>query len=100
MQVYKWSLVDIYYSDREPDVGRGCIVEINKARCTVKYDDETRATWIWAGNSAGLGHYVLKANQKGCEATLHRLKDSVFLEGYWKEHGFHGMWRIRLKEQP
>ena len=100
MQIYKWSTIDIYHSDRAPDVGIDCIVEINRDQCIVKYDDQTGTSWIWSGGSSGLGHYVLKAFQKGCEATLHRLRDSVYLEGYWKEHGFHGMWRIRLKERP
>ena len=62
MQVYKKSLIDIHHSDRESDVGIACIVKISRDRCIVKYDDETRAVWIWTGNSNGPGHYLLKAN--------------------------------------
>jgi hypothetical protein len=86
--------------DREADVEIPCIVEITRNFCKIKYDDESRTVYVWEGSNKGADHYVLKANKKGCEATLHRIQDSVYLEGFWKELGCHGMWRVRLKEKP
>lgn len=96
---YSWSIVDVYHSDRGADLEIDCLVEITRDRCTIKYDDENGVYWVWEGENLGSGYYVSKANRKGCQATLHRIKDSIYLEGFWKELGHHGMWRIRLKDK-
>ena len=99
METYRFSYVDIYYTDRDADFDIGCIVMIGRDQIEVKYDEEDKKACIWSGEAKGAGHYELRANQKNCRATLHRIRDSVYLEGFWQESGYKGMWRIRLSDK-
>jgi hypothetical protein len=99
MEIYRFSYVDIYYTDRAADFDVDCIVEISRDRISLKYDDENRNAYVWSGKSKGSGHYELEANQDNCRATLHRIQDSVYLEGFWQESGHKGMWRVRLSDK-
>lgn len=54
---------------------------------------------IYRGNEVEPGHYTLLEdgyNSKGPHATLHRLSNSEYLEGYFRCEDEEGMWRIKL----
>ena len=98
---YRFSIATIYHLDKEADTDIRCRVEIDADLCVVVYDqdidDRKQVVVRWEGASRGNGHYDLTAKPLAGHATLHRIEDSRYLEGFWKEKGFTGMWRIELK---
>lgn len=96
--VYKGCKLSIYHPDRPADLDIDCIVVISQGSIELKYDQDDGQFWSWKGPEQGEGHYVVNANQEnlGARGTLHRLRDGFYLEGYWAEGGFRGMWRVTL----
>ena len=96
--IFKDSKLSIFYEDRPADLDIACIVVMNDRRLELKYDQEDGSFWSWKGDSGGDGHFVLVANQQRHlgRATLHRLPESRYLEGYWLEGSYKGMWRVKL----
>ena len=105
MENYPFSELTIYHSDRESDDRVRCRVEISEDHCVLVYDqvdgtDKVRNVVKWSGEGAN-GHYILfgevpSRTRDRCKATLHRFPDTKLLNGFWREHGFSGMWRITL----
>lgn len=54
METYRFSYIDIYYTDRDADFDIGCIVIIGRDRIEVKYDEEDKKACIWSGEAKGL----------------------------------------------
>ena len=101
MRIYRNSTMDFYYPDRGTDTDIPCIVTLGGEGCVIKYDalepDGHELFWEWTGQAIEPGHYKLTAHV-GCSATLHMFANAFVMDGYWKEQGLHGMWRIKLKE--
>jgi len=88
-------MISGYFDDDDDD----CQVVIDGARIAVSYEDE-RGLVNYVGNQVGTGHWVLRAAERGGEATLHQIPNGRYLEGFWKEkeEGYQGFWRIQLGE--
>ena len=96
--IFKNCTLSIFYEDRPADLEIACIVALSDRELELKYDQEDGSFWSWKGDSKGDGHFVLFANQQRHlgRATLHRLPGSMYLEGYWLEGSYKGMWRVKL----
>lgn len=84
----------LYYSADEAGDSR-CAVRLEPGYILVEYEDEGRF-YHYTGNEKGEGHYQLHCAENNGKATLHRFAESTILEGFWRESGVHGMWRIEL----
>lgn len=95
-----WSncTADILYYDGTAAVtnDEGYIVRLTDDTIEIAYDDEDGAV-CYRGKNNGDGHYDLTASERNGRASVHCFPGSHFLEGYWKEGGIQGMWRIQLK---
>lgn len=97
--IYPRCNLSIFYPDRPGDMDIECIVVLGQDTIEVKYDQEDGKGgqfWSWKGVQQGEGHYVVNANHLGARGTFHQLRGSKYLEGYWAEGGFRGMWRVEL----
>lgn len=87
-----------FFFDRSVD-GSPCEVKIGEKNIVVSYkeDGRTKAV-IYSGKiEDDHGHYELsRKDDVDGRASLHRFKGGKFLEGWWKEDGAEGMWRITL----
>lgn len=99
--LYPHCTLEIYFEGAPAIVDVDCKVEISATRCILTYDEEATPPGRlrckqWFGFAASEGHYEMREAEGG-HATLHRLAPhSAFLEGFWKEDGYTGMWRVRL----
>lgn len=84
-----------YHPAYEPDLDDECLVLIDGASITVKYDDEGEPV-TWLGQEVEPGHFHLRSGGASDKATLHRFPGSGILVGDWVEDGERGMWRIEL----
>lgn len=82
------------YSDGGLDRAN-CEVRIDDTSIVVSYDTEDGPV-VYAGSAEGAGHYKLKARGVNGEATLHCFAKGKVLDGWWRENGEDGMWRIWL----
>ena len=91
-----------YFDASEAVEGDRCEVRIDESEIVVSYqeDDERNGFThvLYQGKNIGDGHYKLTCPERNGEATLHRFPDGKILEGYWKEDGYRGFWRIYLKK--
>jgi hypothetical protein len=75
-----------------------CEVVITDDKISISYPDA-----VYIGKNNNTEHYLLKWEENGeikGEGSLHRMnKSSKILEGYWKEEGTRGFWRIHLDNQ-
>ena len=94
--VYTNCKLSIYYDDKPADMDIDCIVVMDGNEIELKYDQEGGRFWSWKGASQGEGHYVVRANNRRNNAVLHQIPQSEYLNGYWSEGGFRGMWRVKL----
>jgi len=53
----------------------------------------------WKGERNGQGHFRLRTDNPGKEASLHRFADSTILEGFWRDGSERGFWRLHLPER-
>lgn len=97
-KIYKNSLMSLYYTDRPADTDLECIVVVGENKIELKYDQEDGQFWSWKGELNSPGHYLVYANYPGSRGTLHHLEQMKYLEGYWVENGYRGMWRIQLED--
>lgn len=97
MRVWRDCMVDVYYDDGRPAVlgEPGYIVRMSDELVEVVYDDEAGPV-CYRGKFSQDGHFELRAPERDGHSVLHQMPNSVYLEGYWKEEGYQGMWRIRL----
>ena len=98
MPLWKNCFMEILYFDDDPFDSVPCQVVIDGDNISLSYKDEDLAqTIVCKGFDHGAGHFELSCPEAQGRATLHRLKkDSSCLEGFWKEGGERGMWRITL----
>ncbi|MCB9629761.1 MAG: hypothetical protein H6725_20515 [Sandaracinaceae bacterium] len=83
-------MVTLYESAHEAD-REACAVRFDGDVIVVSYQDV-----VYRGKAIGEGHWRLRSVDPRGEATLHRIAEGLFLEGYWQEDGLQGMWRIEL----
>jgi hypothetical protein len=98
MQVWSKCTAEVYYFDAEPAAleKEKYIVRLSDEIIEVVYDDDDGHPVCYRGINNGDGHFNLLAAECDGKATLHRFPGSEYLEGYWREGGEKGMWRIRL----
>ena len=97
MSYYKNAVSWNYYFDSAAAESASCEVRITGDQIVVSYETDEGHT-VYAGSEKAAGHYILESESPAGRATLHRLPDSLILEGYWEEGGSKGMWRIQLGE--
>jgi hypothetical protein len=73
-------------------------VRLGEGTIVVSYFDVEGAV-VYRGTEVEPGHFKLEAPERNGRGTLHRFKDSIFLEGFWHEGGSLGMWRIQLEAE-
>ena len=59
--------------------------------------------YSYTGQAEGDGHYRMKGDRYGgvpfqSTGSLHRFANEREMDGYWREEGTEGMWRIYLEE--
>jgi hypothetical protein len=91
MKVWKNSRMETYYGGRDAFETDRCVVRIGDSKIQVSY-----ASVVYEGTEIGEGHFRLKAQDGLGEASLHRFLEGRILDGWWKEEGEEGMWRIHL----
>jgi hypothetical protein len=96
MPIWKDCHVEVAYPEADSDEYAHCEVKIDDREIVVSYVDENGAV-LYRGPNNGDGHYFLRSPDRDGQASLHGLKDSKILVGYWIEEGFRGYWRIQLK---
>jgi hypothetical protein len=97
MTVYKNCLMTGF--DAEDTFETECEVNITDEKITLSYfHEEIQGPINYVGEALGDGHYRLECPKVKGEASLHRFPNGKFLEGYWLEDGYEGMWRIELKD--
>lgn len=94
MEIFKRSFMTTYYADGV-DFDWPCSVRIDEDLIVVEYAGE-QGPVIYRGSSLGAGHYKMRKDGGGGEATLHRFPGGEILEGFWIEDVQDGMWKIRL----
>jgi hypothetical protein len=95
MPIYKNSEMTTFYSDNRPERSDECEVRLDDGSIAVSYRGENG--WVvYEGPESGNGHFEVAAHSVSGQATLHRFPDGDILEGFWKEGGAIGMWRIQL----
>ena len=74
-------------------------MRIDKKDIVVTYEEEDESLRvIWKGKEEGTGHFHLRKSDNRGESSLHQFKGSQYLEGFWKDLGAEGMWRIALRK--
>ncbi len=98
MQVWSKCTAEVLYYNADPakTYEEKYIVRLSDETIEVVYDDDDGRPVCYQGINNGDGHFNLLAPECDGKATLHRFPDSGYLEGYWREGGEKGMWRIRL----
>ena len=71
-----------------------CRVRIGDGHVEVFYDDDSGEV-CYRGPEIGAGHYNVTREHHGA-GSLHHFPDGRILEGWWREDGEVGMWRITL----
>lgn len=93
--LYKNSTMEMFSEDGQ--WSHPCQVRINDEKIIVSYIEEGSHI-VYEGEEKGIGHFLLKSESVNGSATLHCFSKSIFLEGWWKEDGRIGMWRITLSD--
>jgi hypothetical protein len=94
MQTWQHCRADFLYYDDIAETGIECQVRTNRDEIVVSYNDDGPV--VYKGIKKGKGHFELKAPKINGRASLHMFENSKFLEGFWDEDGYKGMWRIWL----
>jgi len=98
MNITKTALMDtLFYDERPAYENEECEIRIDDKEIVVSYQDDNGFV-IYKGKEDGHGHYVLKCPEKHGEASLHMFPKGKVLDGYWKEDGYRGFWRIHLPD--
>lgn len=85
----------LFYAAVEADVDVPVKVRVDNGQILVEYL-QNGCFVQYTGQEVGAGHYKLTCRQLDGQASLHSFPSSSILEGYWKESGSKGMWRIVL----
>ena len=87
-------MTTLYHSDDVSD-DYPCVVKLDGNRILIEYDGDEGFVQ-YEGISNGDGHFELNGSGFDGKATLHMFPGSSVLEGWWREEGYEGMWRIYL----
>ncbi len=98
MAIWKNSFMDTLGYDGSIDLGKKCEVKIDDESISVSYTYEEEEPTYYKGGNDGSDHFQLDKNDQRGEASLHRFKNGLILEGYWEENGGKGFWRIKLNK--
>jgi len=82
-----------YFGDETPSEVYPCEVRIDGDEIIVSYDGDAGPV-VYSGKMKGEGHFELKSARPEGRACLHRFWNGRRLDGWWKEDGYEGMWRI------
>ena len=85
----------VFYDETPAYEGEECEIKINGDEIVVSYKDEDGVV-IYRGTDEGHGHFVLECPERNGKAVLHQIRNSKYLEGFWREEGDEGFWRITL----
>lgn len=98
MSNWKQALMDTaYYGEDSAAVNEECEVLLEDGKLSVRYEDEDG--WVtYSGKENGEGHFDLFCPERDGRASLHCFPASALLEGFWREEGARGFWRISLKD--
>ncbi len=96
MKVQQATMVNIWFGTYSFEEWP-CEIRIDGSDIVVSYmEEEDSEHIIYSGKEIGSGHYRLECREKSAIASLHCFPDSTIYEGYWKEEGEEGMWRIKV----
>lgn len=98
-EIWDGSMDTVYYGNDEPSLRDPCKVTFSGDQITVSYDGLEGENYQYTGMDHGSGHFELALADGDGGATLHRFPNSKLLEGYWKEDGVEGFWRIHLDKK-
>ena len=85
-----------YYGDSRTMDNDRCDVRIGEGRISLTYYWDDGGSQTYSGPEIEPGHFRVTASLGEGKGILHRLKDSLILDGWWAEDGAEGMWRIIL----
>ena len=86
----------IFYSNGSDLDDDFCEVRLEEAGIVVSYIGN-EGPEVHVGRQIGAeGHFLAKCKTTGCDSVFHMIPKSKFINGYWKEGGYEGMWRIEL----
>ncbi len=98
MSIWKAKMETAFFDDTSA-YEQECEVRINDANIAISYEDEEFGRVVYTGRDHGGGHFILEQQELQAKATLHQVKGSKVLEGYWVEEGVRGFWRIVLFDE-
>lgn len=87
-----------YFESGDAWVDEECEVRFEADKIFVSYLGEDGIPVLYIGVQKGEGHFRLECKHIDGVASLHRFPEGQILDGWWKENGFQGMWRITLKK--
>lgn len=87
-----------YFDERPVQRVQNTAVEIGVRTILVEWREGSRA-YRYEGVRTGQGHFLLNSDDGAGSATLHRFQNSTILEGFWKQNGKSGFWRVHLPEE-
>ncbi len=94
MAVWSKSEMETFHADGSYTID--CDVRIDGDQIVVSYFDNGSVEY--RGREVAEGHFTLACPSLNGRATLHRLPNSEYLDGFWTEGGERGMWRVSLDD--
>ena len=88
-------MTTVFYDGKEVYHDEDCEVMIDASRIVVSYEDPDGVV-NYEGTEVAPGHFILRAPERSGEATLHLIPGGRILDGFWKEGGYMGFWRIKV----
>jgi hypothetical protein len=101
MPVWRHCYMSSFHATADEKTEIGCEVRIVGKTIAVSYDDEAEdGPSVYEGSETSPCHFKLELPRKKGRAALHQAPGSDFLEGFWIESRYEGMWRIQLNDEP
>ena len=94
MPIWDKSESETFYADGRVSAKEECSVGIDETRIVI--DATKSGGWMYQGDGSEVGHFELASSIPTGVATLHRSEGKEVLEGFWRQEGTYGMWRITL----
>lgn len=95
MTIWSNSRFETYFADGSLAEDGACVVKIDAGEIRVEYGN-TQIPTCYVGFEDAAGHFYLQCDNPVGETFLHRMPGNNILNGWWKENGQQGMWRIHL----
>ncbi|HGA2318628.1 TPA: hypothetical protein ACIRVE_003209 [Pseudomonas putida] len=90
-------VMETYRVNGQATLDQPCTLLLDGDTITVAYPEPDGKTYFYKGKAVGEGHYELEAVGFDGWATLHSRSGTDEFEGFWREEGCTGMWRVRRK---